>query len=112
MGSYKMKVNKVKQEFNIAIIGSFTPEQAELFMKEYSSNVRSIKATDYTLRLDCTDLTVVTPDLVPALEACYTLYDSSKFNKVIFEIKNNTIVKMQLNRIARKVGLTAEVVEI
>ena len=112
MGSYKMEVNKVKQEVNIAIIGSFTPEQAELFMKEYNRHINTIKATDFTLLIDCTDLTVVTPDLVPALEACYTLYESSKFNKVIFEIKNNTIIKMQLNRIARKVGLKAEIVEI
>jgi hypothetical protein len=110
-GHYTMGINAVKKEMNITIIGNFSNEQALQFISDYNLKVKSINAADYTLRLDCKDLNVVTPDLVDSLEACYTLYKSSNFNKVIFEISKTAIIKMQLSRIARKVGLSAEFIE-
>ncbi|RPJ95243.1 hypothetical protein CW357_11560 [Rummeliibacillus sp. TYF005] len=110
-GTYTMSLNQLKKEMNIKIIGNFTPEQAKRFMDDYNKNVNSINAADFNLVLDCLELAIVTPELVPALEDCYKLYKSSNFNKVIFEISNKPIVKMQLNRIAKKVGLdNAEIV--
>ena len=105
-GSYTMKVDSAKKEMHIAIIGNFTPEQAQQFINDYNRNVASITASDFHLVLDCTDLNVVTKELIPALQDCYKLYKSSGFNKVIFRIGNSPIVKMQLNRIAGEVGLT------
>ncbi|MGE7922620.1 hypothetical protein ACQKND_05490 [Viridibacillus arvi] len=104
-GSYKMSVNNLKKELDMQIVGNFTPEQADRFIKDYNRTVASINCSDYILRLDCKDLAVVTPELVPALEDCYNLYKQSEFNKVIFEINNSVVVKMQLSRITRKVGL-------
>lgn len=112
-GSYSMSIDKIKKEMNVTILGNFTPEQALTFINEYNAKVATVTPSDYTLRLDCLDLKVVTPDLIPALEDCYTLYNQSGFSKVLFEIKNNPIVKMQLNRIMRKVGLNnAEIIEL
>lgn len=34
------------------------------------------------------------------------LYKSTGFNKVIFQIKDSSVLKMQLSRIARTAGLT------
>lgn len=112
-GTYTMNLNSTKKEMNITIVGNFSPEQAEKFIGDYNIKVNSISASEYILRLDCTSLNVVTPDLVPALESCYKLYKSSGFNKVVFEISKKPIVKMQLNRIARQVGLTnVEIVDL
>lgn len=110
-GKYTMGINPAKKEMNITIIGNFSNEQALQFISDYNSKVKSINAADYTLCLDCTDLNVVTPDLVDSLEACYALYKSSNFKHVVFEISKTAILKMQLSRIARKVGLNAEFIE-
>lgn len=107
-----MKLDSAKKELQITIVGNFTPEQAQQYINDYNSHVKSINPSDYTLRLDCTDLNVVTPELIPSLEACYNLYKSSNFNKVIFEISKNAIVKMQLSRIAKKIGLDADIVQV
>ena len=111
-GRYTMNVNRVKKELNIMIEGNFSPEQAQRYVSDYNANVKSINPSEYVLRLDCRDLNVITPDLVDSLEACYILYKSSQFNKVIIEIKQVAILKMQLNRIARKVELNCDIVEV
>lgn len=111
-GHYTMGINSVKKEMNITIVGNFTTEQAQQFVKDYNSKVASIKASEYILRLDCKDLNVVTPDLVESLEACYALYKTSGFKEVIFEISKTAILKMQLARIARKVNLDAKFIEV
>ncbi|ETT85350.1 hypothetical protein BK130_16555 [Viridibacillus sp. FSL H8-0123] len=72
---------------------------------DYNRNVASINCSNYILRLDCKDLAVVTPELVPALEDCYNLYKQSEFKKVVFEINNSVVVKKQLSRNTCKVGL-------
>lgn len=103
---YTIKVNSLKKEVEMEVSGTFTPEKAEAFIEEYTNKVNTINAADFTLRLDCTSLDVVTQQQIPELEKCYVLYRESGFKKVIFEIHNNNIVKMQLNRLARKAGLT------
>lgn len=111
-GQYNMRISSAEKEMNITIVGNFTNEQAQQFVEDYNSKVALIKATDFTLRLDCKDLNVITPALVESLEACYALYKSSGFNKVIIEISKTAILKMQLSRIARKIGLDAEILEV
>ncbi|MNV61571.1 hypothetical protein D3C71_1540830 [compost metagenome] len=55
--------------------------------------------------LDCTGLNVSSPDVLPMLEQCFILYKDSGFKKVIFTIKSNPILKMQLARVARSTKL-------
>lgn len=105
-GSYAINLDKAKKEIGLKINGSFTPDKVDQFIKDYNSNVNSINASEYILKLDVKDLELVSPEMVPLLEDCYALYRDSKFKKVVFEISNNIIVKMQLSRLARKVGLT------
>ena len=112
-GYYSIKVNTIGKVVDMVVSGTFTPEKAQQFINDYQNRIGAITAENFTLKFDCTDLDVVTQDMIPDLEQCYQLYKSSGFKKVIFEIKKNPIIKMQLSRIARKVGLSnAEVVEI
>lgn len=112
-GSFSITVNRFKKTVDMVIRGSFTPEKTQEFVAVYQKKVASVNASDYTLRLDCLDLNVVTPAMIPDLENCYRLYDSSGFKKVLFEIKKNPVIKMQLRRIARTTGLAnAEIVEV
>lgn len=112
-GLYEMDLNKSKKELQVLLEGNFTADQANEFIGDYMKQVDSITASDYVLRIDCKDLKLITPELQPSLEACYDLYNKSGFQKVIFEISKAPLIKMQLGRIARKVGLkTSEFVEV
>lgn len=104
-GSYTINVNNIKKEFYVEVNGTLSNKQVDQFVSDYNRKVNAISASDFILRLDAKELNLVSPELVPQLEACYELYKQSGFKKTIFEIPNNVIIKMQLNRIARKVGL-------
>ncbi|MGG0658436.1 hypothetical protein [Rummeliibacillus pycnus] len=112
-GTYIIKLDKLKKEMYMQINGTFSPEKVDQFVKDYDRNVNSIKPSEYNLRLDCKDLHLVSPELVPLLENCYEMYKKTGFQKVIFEIPNSVVLKMQVSRLARKIGLTnAEFVQI
>eukprot|EP00130_Batrachochytrium_dendrobatidis_P008605 XP_006683480.1 hypothetical protein BATDEDRAFT_28986 [Batrachochytrium dendrobatidis JAM81] len=112
-GSYEMKVNQGSKTIDMTVSGTFTPEKAQEFVADYKLTVAGVKANEYTLKFDCRELDVVTQEMVPNLEFCMNLYQESGFEKVEVGIKKSAIIKMQLNRIARNVGLTNfEVAEI
>ncbi|PLR76208.1 hypothetical protein CU633_16890 [Bacillus sp. V3-13] len=112
-GKYSMKVNQGAQTMELMVGGTFTPADVDSFIKDYQRNVASIDAKSFSLELDCTTMNLVTPEMVPLLESCYKLYKESGFKQVIFKIKQSTILKMQLSRLARNTGLqNAQVVEI
>lgn len=104
---YLLTVNSAQKTMSLQIlVPSFTPADAQAFVADFNRKVQSITASEFTFNLDCTEMTVVTPQMVPELEACYKLYKEAGFKKVIFKVKNNVILKMQLGRLARGVGLS------
>jgi hypothetical protein len=105
-GSFAMKVNQAEKTIDMIVSGSFTPEQAQEFIKEYQQTLSAIKPEEFVLQFDCRDLNVVSQEMIPNLEACLAMYRDSGFNKVLVEIQNKPIIKLQLNRLARNVGLT------
>lgn len=104
-GKYTMALNRAKQELEVSVEGNFTESQAVQFINDYNKHVSSINPESHVLRVDSRNLKVVTPQLVPALEQCFELYKSSGFKNIIIEIKENATLKMQVGRIARKIGL-------
>lgn len=93
--------------------GSFTNEDVINFVNDYQAKVNSINAKDFTLEVDCTTMDILTKDMVPSLENSFKMYNESGFNKVVFSIVKNPVLKMQLGRIAKNAGLTnSEVVEV
>lgn len=88
------------------VSGTFVPEDAQSFVKDYHNAVNSINPAEYTLEFDCTSMLVVSTDMVPHLEACFALYKESGFHKVIFKVQDNAVLKMQFSRLARNTGLT------
>ena len=110
---YSIKVNRIKKVVEMMVGESFTDEDVKNFVNDYLKNMSSIDTSAYTLEVDCTTMKVVEAKMAPKLEASFNMYKESGFNKVIFQISKNTVLKMQLNRIARGAGLTnSEVVEV
>ncbi|MUK88250.1 hypothetical protein GMD78_07580 [Ornithinibacillus sp. L9] len=112
-GSYDIKVNSVAKSIDMVIKGTFTPEQVEAFVKDYTSKVQSVQAADYTLNVDSTDMDVLTQEMVPSMENSIKMYQQSGFDKMVIKIKENAILKMQLNRILRNANFAnAEIKEV
>lgn len=107
---YSIEVHPETKEVNIAVSGKFQEEDAQDFVQTYQAEVGAIDPKDYYLILDCKSLVVVSPEILPMLEACYKMYKASEFNKVKF-IASSAVVSMQLKRIAHRTELdNAEIV--
>lgn len=113
MGTYNMNVNQSKKVYEGKIEGTFSSEDGLNFISSYNKDLSTFNPKEYTISFDCTELNVSTPDVTAILEQCYIMYKKSGFKKVTFKIKNNPILKMQLNRLAKKTGLeNSEVLEV
>ncbi|WP_137744038.1 hypothetical protein [Robertmurraya siralis] len=112
-GSFSIKVNKATKTIDLVVVGTFTPEQVQEFVADYSEKVKSIDPKEYTLNADSTDMDVLTQEMVPAMENTIRMYQQSGFQKLVVTIKKSPILKMQLNRIFKNTNFTnAEVKEI
>lgn len=104
-GGYVIDVIPTTNEVGMNVVGKFTPQQADQFHKDYEKQVNSIKPSDFQLNVDCTTMKVISQDMVPALQHSFELYKQSGFKKIKFITNGKSIIKMQLNRIAKSAGL-------
>jgi adenine deaminase len=104
-GGYTIDTNRTTKEIQMKVVGVFTPQQAEAFHNDYKKHIGSIQASDFTLNVDCTDMKVISQDMIPKLQYSFELYKNSGFKKVKFITNGQVVIKMQINRIARTVGL-------
>lgn len=105
MGNYKVSVTATA--VNVMCEGNFTPEDAQAFVKEFNKQVSTIKPAQYHLSLDASKLAVSPAEMQELLKGCLTLYKSLGFNKISLNIGTNVILKMQLQRLAKEVGLSS-----
>ncbi|WP_010098040.1 hypothetical protein [Ornithinibacillus scapharcae] len=107
-----ISVNSAKKIVNMTVAGQMTMADAELFVSDYQSKIGPINGSEYELFVDCTDMKVLTQEMSQNLTEVMKMYKETGFKKIIYTIKGNSILKMQLSRIARSIDLTqAEVVE-
>ncbi|PMC40620.1 hypothetical protein CJ195_02580 [Bacillus sp. UMB0899] len=111
-GSYEIKVNRGAKNVEMYIGGTFTPTDVQNFVSDYKNKISVINANEFTLEIDCTFMDLLKQEMIPSLENSYKMYKESGFKKVVFKIKQNPVLKLQLNRLARSTGLSnAEVIE-
>jgi len=106
LGGYFIDVKPATKTIEMKVEGTFTPQQAEQFHKDYEKQTTSVAANEYTLNVDCKTMKVIDQSMTPALTHSFELYKSTGFKKVCFLIEKKGILKMQLDRIARTAGLT------
>ncbi|KAA8998768.1 hypothetical protein F4V43_16185 [Paenibacillus spiritus] len=105
MGTFNLNTDKNASTLNVKVGGTFSTEDAELFIADYNRAIGAFDPKQYEIILDCTELNVSSPDVLPMLEQCFILYKNSGFKNVVFTIKRNPILKMQLSRVARTTQL-------
>lgn len=111
--AYVLTLNQAKKTITFKmLVAYFEPEDAESFVSEYHQKVNSVIAADYTMVLDCREMKVVKPDMVPALSFCMNLYKESGFKRVVFEVNGKAVLRLQLRRLTKNEGLKAEVIQV
>lgn len=106
-------VNSARKLVNMSVAGKMTMEDANLFLQDYKTKIDPIAGQQYDLVVDCTDMAVLTQDMVDNLTGVMKMYKETGFNQITYQIKENVVLKMQLNRIAKNAGLTnSQVVEV
>lgn len=96
-----INVNNIKKVVNISVAGRVSMEEAQAFINDYQVKINAINASQYTLEVDCSDMQVLTPDMTDNLTSVMQMYKASGFKKVIYQVKSNVLLKMQLSRLIR-----------
>lgn len=108
--NYTININPAQKIIDISVKGSFTPEQAAAFQKDYQAKVGSISAKDFTLKIDCKHMNIITQDMLPKLEVSLNLYKQSGFKEIQILSMKSAVIKMQITRVIGNVGLTNAVI--
>ncbi|MEC0181528.1 hypothetical protein P4H61_08440 [Paenibacillus peoriae] len=104
--SYNIEVNQAMKTVHMAVNGVFSQEEYESFVRDYVAKTSSIQASVFTLTVDCTQMELLGPEEVEKLKGSFVRYKETGFAKVVFHISlQQTIIKMQLGRVAREAGL-------
>ncbi len=99
-------LNSARKTMNITVNGRMEKEDSKIFLDQYHSTTRSINASEFTLEVDCTSMQLLNKEMYDDLGHVMGLYKSTGFKNVEFQTKpTDTVLKMQLNRIARGAGL-------
>ena len=70
-----------------------------------------INPSEYTLFVDCTLMNIFTQNYVEGLGATFKIYAQTGFKNVIMKLATSSVVKMQLNRMARNANVNFEIIE-
>lgn len=104
---FTIEVNEATKTMEMMISGTFTAQDYEDFVTDYTAKTSSINTAQYYLVVDCKTMDLLTPGEVEKLRGSFIRYKESGFVKSIFIIMpSQSIMQMQLERIARKAGLT------
>ncbi|ENH98194.1 hypothetical protein J416_01829 [Gracilibacillus halophilus YIM-C55.5] len=113
MKKYDINIVNDKNTIEIEVRGSFEEEDVQNFVRDYQSAVSAVNVEDFTLEVDCTNMDILRQEMIPQLENSFKMYKESGFNIVQFNTKSNAILKLQLHRLARNVGMkNAKIVEV
>jgi hypothetical protein len=109
---YEIKLDSTKKILFAKAFGSFGPDDANDFVTEYNSNLKTVNTKEFELQFDCKQLKVTGKDaalgvdMTNMLKACLEMYKKDGFKHIIFNCEKNILMKMQLSRLVKQVGLT------
>lgn len=108
--TYYIHFNENENKIEVIVGDKMTFESSANFQKEYTGIINSIDTTNTILEIDCNQMGVLTPDLAKELKGVFEIYKRNVFKAIKIIIDNDVILTMQLERLARKVGIDCEFV--
>lgn len=106
MKKTSIQVNTVRKVVNISVSGKMTMEDAHVFVADYNSKIRAITPSNYNLEVDCTQMQLLTDDMIMNLTEVMKMYKTTGFKQVKFTVTNKLMLNMQLSCLAKAAGLT------
>ncbi|MBU3175781.1 hypothetical protein KPL47_05310 [Clostridium estertheticum] len=108
---YEMKLDKTKQILFATAFGSFSPSDANDFVRDYTAILKTANAKDLELQFDCKELKVSGKDtksgvdMTNMLKGCLEMYKKDGFKSIVFDCSKNIVLKMQLQRLCKEAAL-------
>lgn len=105
----RINVDNTQKVVHIIVAGKVTEQEAREFDNEYKTKIGAINPSLYTLEADCSAMQVLTPEMTERLTGVMKMYKAAGFKKIIYQVKSNPILKMQLSRVSRNAGIAQDV---
>lgn len=105
MGKFSIYNNIATKTLECKVEGVITVQEAVSFIDQFRYSITTISPSQYILSFDCTQLSVSTKDSQEKLEECFKLYKEANFKQIVCQVGKNSILKMQLTRMANTVHL-------
>ncbi|MCM3215761.1 hypothetical protein ABER75_26570 [Niallia taxi] len=115
-GCFDIKVNHSSKTIDMLIEGTFDLATVAEFVTDYRDKVANLSIADakqFKLIIDCKNMDVLTQEMIPYMENSFRLYQKLGFVSMIIIIPRSPVLKMQLNRMAKRTSFpNAIIVEI
>lgn len=95
----------------VKLSGFAQAEKSGSYVDLFRQCASRVPVQEYSLIIDSGELKTFPPAVLPVLEESYQLYMSTGFKKVTLVNPKEGVARMQLSRVARKVGFTGNFVE-
>ncbi|WOC33148.1 MULTISPECIES: hypothetical protein [Caproicibacterium] len=103
----KYSIVKKANHLVIRVSGHMDEATAAKFFQEYKQTISTIAPAQTILEIDAKELSIVTSDMQESLKSCLALYQKTGFKQIIMHMdKSNSILSMQVKRIAAAAGLS------
>lgn len=103
---------KMYPEFNtifISLHGFAEAAETEKEVNIFEASLPTLPIQEMSLIIDCNDMAIFKPDILPLLERCYKMYNG--FKNAILVNPTKMVAKGQLQRVATAAGFTGHFVD-
>ncbi|PKG22832.1 hypothetical protein [Niallia nealsonii] len=97
------QTDKNNKAFIITLGGFAETDKASNFVENLKKEVSSIDVKNFSLIVDSAELRTFKTEILPVLEASYSLYMNLGFKKILMVTPKKVTPRLQLKRIAKKV---------
>ena len=91
--------------FYVTLEGLFNKDSAAQYVNSFLYELNKIDPPNCELYFDVTKFQLLPAEMLETLEGCFKLYQSIGFKKILINLGGNTILGMQVTRIAKRAGL-------
>lgn len=99
--NYKIEVDTRNKQIIVRLAGSFTKENLEDLFGQYEKKLKKINPREYNMVIDCYNLNVFKPEIIPCFEEVF--YEFNEYKRVTLINSLNRISVFQVQRIIRNI---------
>lgn len=110
MRKITLNKNSTLKTVDVIVDGSLPLEKPLNYEAAFKNLLKEIIPSEYSLTVQASTMSVANQEIQIILKKLFLLYKTVKFKSISFHTENNTILKMQCNRIAKEIGLDVNII--